>query len=249
MSAASPNALSRLVRSISAIRDHRLHMASVQRFLEETEAAEAVECIRILMRDVSQPRYREAYQAIVGFFLHRGKVGYHLTGELYRQAARSGYEPVRFLMLRAPAMLEAHPDELLVDPELLDIPLGRRKSLARGHHRDMLLRLATDPTPSVALILLDNPKLLEADVVRVAARRPNKRQVLELVAWHRRWAPRYDVQRALAQNPYTPTSLAVALTPFLAQKHLAAIAGDAKLHGAVRTSARMVRGWRRERPH
>ena len=58
------------------------------------------------------------------------------------------------------------------------LTLGERKSLARRPDRAMLDRLLHDPHPDVIRRLLRNPRLTEDDVVRLAARRPGRPEVL-----------------------------------------------------------------------
>jgi len=240
----TPKPLERLTRSVRAIADHKLHVESVRRFVTDATAGEAVESTRLLMADLERPGYRAAYQALVQFFLRRERVSYARAEELYRAAYAADYVPVRLLLLRAPPRLVAHPDEVLPDPQLIDISLGRRKAMARGHERDMLTRLCLDPSPPVVTILLQNPQVVEADVVRVAARRPNMAVVLEIISVDPKWSQRYNVQRALVQNPYTPTSIAACFTPFLIGRHLLEVARDLRLADGVRDSAAIVRTWR-----
>jgi hypothetical protein len=243
----TPEALQKMVKRLRAVADPKLHHAVVDRFLDASSAGEVVEAIRLLMADVDRPGFRAAYQAVVSFFVLRGGLRYRRTEELYRAAFSAGYAPVKFLLLRAPPVKTARDDEVLPDPELLEVPLGIRKTMARGNERDMLLRLIRDPSVPVVQIILQNPKVLESDVVRLAARRPNTVPVLESVAKHSRWNSRYEVLRALVQNPYTPTSLAVSLVPFMVGKHLREVAQDNRLHSGLRASALDISSWREMR--
>lgn len=239
--------LERFVRSAVAIRDPQLHRAPAKRFLSEAPVEETVEGLRRLMANVDQAGYRPAYHAVVHFLQLRPEVQYARLGALYREAHRVGYEPVRYVLLQAPPVMIANPEDVLPDPELLEVPLGIRKTMARGQERDMLTRLALDPSPPVVDILLQNPRFVEADVVRVAARRPNLAVIIETIARHRRWSQRYAVQHALAQNPYTPTSLAASFAPFMNGVHLRELGNDARLHVAVRSTAQVIGRWRKER--
>jgi hypothetical protein len=103
-----------------------------------------------------------------------------------------------------------------------------------------------DPSIPVVAILLDNPKMVELDVVRIAARRPNLPEILNLIAAHAKWSNRYNVQLALAQNPYATTALAAAMTPFLSVNHMLSLVQDGALHSAVRETAKTVQQWRKE---
>ena len=101
--------------------------------------------------------------------------------------------------------------------------------------------------PHIVDILLDNPFVVERDIVAMAARRPTLARVIERVGLHLRWSLRYEVQRAVTLNPYSPTHVAVALLPFLRRNHLQETARDARLHDTVREASRVIEGWRFER--
>ncbi len=107
------------------------------------------------------------------------------------------------------------------DNQHLDLPLGTRTSAARGRDRFKLDRLLHDRNPKVIAALLDNPRLIERDVVKIAAMRPTRGEVLEVVAAHARWSARYRVRKALACNPYTPAPIARRLLPTLMVQDLA----------------------------
>ncbi len=69
------------------------------------------------------------------------------------------------------------------------VPLGQRKSLARRPDRDTLQKMLSDPHPDVIRRCLCNPRLVEDDVVRLAARRPGRPEVQAEIArspWVRR---------------------------------------------------------------
>lgn len=95
------------------------------------------------------------------------------------------------------------------------VTLGERKSLARGHDRELIARVLRDPHPAVMRILLGNPRLTENDVLRLCARRPVASEVLREVFTNARWIVRYPIKVALALNPYTPLDIALQLVPML----------------------------------
>ena len=102
----------------------------------------------------------------------------------------------------------------------LDLPAGVRRSAAKGRDRFVLDRLLHDQDPRVIRTLLDNPRLLERDAVKIAALRPTRAEVLEVVAAHPRWSSRYRVRKALACNPATPPPIARRLLPTLMMQDL-----------------------------
>lgn len=99
-------------------------------------------------------------------------------------------------------------------------PVGYRISLARRALCSVLERLLLDPDPRVVRVVLGNPRLTEADVVKLAASRRANAEVLEVVAQDDRWVVRYPVKVALANNPGTPTRVVLGLLPYLMQQDL-----------------------------
>lgn len=114
-------------------------------------------------------------------------------------------------------------DESIRDNETLSMPLGLRRAAARTRDRMLLDRLCYDRNARVIGVLLDNPRLVERDVVKIAAMRPTQPTVLETVARHTRWTSSYRVRKALAANPYTPRPLALRLLPTLLVQDLRAV--------------------------
>jgi len=210
----------RLVRDVRAILDNRLWPPVVLRFVGEVSSDLVVEAIRVLIADGHLPGYRRTYLAIIQCLMAGRAVDYTRAQDLYVAATSAECGPIQMLLLRAPALRQARLDEVQPDHVTRDIPLGRRKSMARSHNRDVLTRLLMDPTRSVVEILLDNPHVIEKDVVRIAARRPNLPEVFEEIAHHPKWVLRYDVQAALVCNPFTPTSLSAAFAPLLTSREL-----------------------------
>lgn len=90
-------------------------------------------------------------------------------------------------------------------------------------------RLLHDRDPRVIGALLNHPRLVEADVVRVAAMRPTNTAILEKIATHPRWGQQYRVRKALAFNPNTPPALARQVLPTLLAQDLKELAGSIPL--------------------
>lgn len=133
-------------------------------------------------------------------------------------------------------------EEAFQGNEHLDHPVGMRRAWARGADRNRLDRLLHDRDWRVIRLLLDNPRIVERDVVKVAAMRPTRPEVLELVATHRRWASRYAVRKALALNPYTPTPIVRRLLPTLMRQDLRTGLQLGVLDAAVQAEARRLLG-------
>jgi hypothetical protein len=114
------------------------------------------------------------------------------------------------------------------------LTLGERKSLARRHDRDMLDRLIGDPHPDVIRRLLGNAKLTEADVIRIAARRPSRPEILSEIARAPRWIHNSRVRMTVMLNPDTPVELAVPMSGLLLRQELRLVLESTHVSAAVR---------------
>jgi hypothetical protein len=118
--------------------------------------------------------------------------------------------------------------------------VGERCAAARRSNRNKLDRLLHDRDHRVIRILLNNPLLVERDVVKIVAMRPTRPEVLEVVAKHSKWSSRYKVRKALACNPHTPLPIAQRLIPTLMRQDLRHVLGAATVPKAIRDQVRAL---------
>jgi len=159
-----------------------------------------------------------------------------------REAAAAADErlTLRFLVSGEDHEIEDMADDDLPPPDYgsdRPLTLGERKSLARKPSREIIERAMLDPDPMVAINLLHNPKLTEADVMRMAARRPGPPRVLAEIALHPRWRRRRRVILALVYNSYLPTWYGLSLLPWLDTVEAAGVAVDSRLADDIRAGA------------
>ncbi len=114
------------------------------------------------------------------------------------------------------------------------LTLGERKSLARRPDRSMMDRLFSDPHPDVIRGLLRNPKVTEDDVIRLAARRPGRAEILTEVARSPKWVHRARVRLTLLLNPATPLEIAARITGLLVRQELKLVAEATHVADGVR---------------
>ena len=148
------------------------------------------------------------------------EIDYHRLSELYVAARDAGYRTVaaRFLGNRRSPMAKRP-----VDNPHVDRTAGERTSAAKTRDRLVIDRLLHDRDPRVIHALLHNPRVVETDVVKVAAMRPTAPEVLEAGATHPRWSQNYRVRKSLAFNPCTPTPLARQILRTLMRQDLVAM--------------------------
>jgi hypothetical protein len=164
--------------------------------------------------------------------------------QVMAHARQDGSYDLAGMFLDLPAMdsrLEAPAPPL--PRALAKVPLGMRRSMARRGDIDLLERLLGDPDPAVVANLLNNPRITETEVVRMAARWPVREEVLSAIARHPRWSSVPRVRLTLAHNPSTPTAITLGLLHLLLVQDLRAIGADVRLSRVVRDrAAALVRG-------
>ncbi len=139
----------------------------------------------------------------------------HLEG-IRRALVQTG-EPSAGLLRRGPRRPRATEGETGTRPKE---PVGQRISLARRTTRRLIERSLFDPDARVVRTILRNPRLTEADVLKLAAARRTTPEALEAIALEDRWITRYPVKVALANNPVTPPRVVLNLLPFLFRQDL-----------------------------
>jgi hypothetical protein len=198
------------------------------------------------------PELPDLRRALMEVLVEGGAVqplDYELRSNLYSEAAANEDRFVMRLLRSADAAESMRDPQSALPRSVSDIPLGTRRALAKGLDRQLLERLLLDPDPIVIANILENARITEDDVVRIAGRRPMPGSTLAEVHRSRRFGMRPRVREALAYNPYTPTDLAIELIGTLPLHALRQIARDATLHGDLRSQAQdeiARRGPRRE---
>lgn len=116
--------------------------------------------------------------------------------------------------------------------------LGERRALSKSNLKKNIEMLLTDPDPIVVTNLLNNPRITEREVLKIASKRPNSGQILKLLALHGKWSKRYEVAKAVTLNPYTLPRVSIALLEKMLTQDLKAIAEDGTIHPEVRAAAK-----------
>lgn len=119
-------------------------------------------------------------------------------------------------------------------------PLGMRRTLSKGSIKNTLDKLLFDTDPMIIGNLLNNPRLVRLQVLKIASARPARPEILLLLARHAKWGKEYGVRLALTMNPYSPPRLSIALLELLNRRDQKQVATDETLHGQLRRSAQEI---------
>ena len=169
-------------------------------------------------------------------------LGYDTIRSLYARAHSRGEPEVGRLFLSEPAKA-SRARKFGLDVEnraMIDTSLGLRKAYARGADRFKIDRLLFDTNPAVIRNLLRNPRIVEQDVVRIAAMRPTRPDVIHEIHCNERWISRYAVKKAIVFNEYAPLDIALALLPHLLRPDLFDASNTALLSPELKDAARRL---------
>jgi hypothetical protein len=213
---------------------------------EPTEWVQAMAAIIARAHAVADP---DAMETVETFTHAAGEpsLPYALRQRLYEAAVERNLPAIARLFLVAspqgelPRQLQKQLEpERPLRPADRPLTLGERKALARTNRRDKLLLLIRDPHPAVVTIVLDNPHVTEADVLKMASSRPAVPESLAKIAAHPRWSVRHPIKRALVLNPSTPLADAIRIATTLRAPELAELAADHALPEPLRRHATEV---------
>lgn len=202
---------------------------------DDPDALEALEAITHAAADAAMP-----YELRQAFYEAATDHQLPAIARLFLVASPSTIPPYQLARSMAP--------ERPLRPTGRPLTLGERKALARTHDREQILLLIRDPHPAVVRILLDNPHITEADVVRMAAARPAVPASLAILAAHARWSVRHPVKRALVLNPSTPLADAIRIATTLRVQELRELSVDPSVPEPLRVHAAEVHAAALRRP-
>jgi hypothetical protein len=230
--------VAQIERRIRALSERAMRMAVLAEMLGQLDAGHAVSALGLLV-DRAKNGATDARRVLGELALERDifkAMPYAVRSVAYTRARKVGRDDVASLLLVGPISGPISVAEASTDNDYASDSVGQRCSHARSRDRFRIDRLLHDKDYRVIRVLLNNPILVERDVVKIAAMRPTRPDVLAELANHRKWASRYSVRKALAANPHTPSSVARRLLATLLRQDLVQLVGA----GSVRSEVREV---------
>jgi hypothetical protein len=230
-------------RSVPSLRESALRAAYLRTELTQRPLVRVALALDELcgLAEQADPRAREVLATAVTVLADPSSTD--LVDALRQLAGHEALLSLGRLLRRRPRG-EPVPDRPVLDERTLAttssgrvLTLGERRALARRPSRAAFDKLLRDPHPMVVKNLLQNPRLTEDDVVRMAARRPAYPEVLGEVARHPIWSQRARVRMAIVQNPGTPPEIAVLMVGLLLRPELQQVVSAVDLPAVVRAAA------------
>src|SRR2546430_10109343 len=113
-------------------------------------------------------------------------------------------------------------DQLL--SRLPQLPLGQKITLARRGPARVAGALLAEGHPQVISIVLDNPYMTEAQILRALSREKLPASVIPAIVHHRKWSIAYTVRLALVRHASTPLASVLSCLPELTVSDLRELA-------------------------
>ena len=122
-----------------------------------------------------------------------------------------------------PAELKRNAEEQLL-MRLPQIPLGLKITLARRGPGRVAGALLTEGHPQVLSVVLDNPYLTEAQVLKALSRQKLPQGVVPAIIHHRKWSISYNIRITVLRQPSAPLATILSYLPQLAVSDLRELA-------------------------
>jgi hypothetical protein len=228
-----------LLRVTRALPDLSLRVSYVSGVLTTTPVAPLAKALDALCARAEQAE-EPAREVLLSVVDALGTPELHGVTQLLREEAAGESLLSLERLVRQPPPSRAAPEIESSEPRVPEyvkgrtLTLGERKSLARKPNRSAIEKLLRDPHPVVIRRLLENPRVTEDDVVRLAARRPGLPEILSEIARTPMWLHRARVRLALMLNPDTPPEVAAPLAGLLVRQELHLVAEAACVPPHVR---------------
>lgn len=231
------------VARLASLPSLAMRAASVRELFEGIDPMEGVWWIDQLLRGTLWGRAPEAdaLLALSVWLIDAHDTHYELLKQLFEAAHEDRRQTVMYMLRDAPPHRALAQGSKLPEVRLpmdRDVTLGERRSIATGPKLKLLDRLVDDPNPLVIERLLDNPRIKQAHVVAIAAKRPTLPELLRLVACHTKWVQRLEVREAVVRNPFNTTGVCLKLVPTLGLPVLYQLKHASDIHPGITAFAR-----------
>jgi hypothetical protein len=137
---------------------------------------------------------------------------------------------------KAPPVVRRYAERRLLD-NLYSMALGEKIALARRAHRALFRPLTASGDPQILIALLNNPRLVENDILVVLNTVDVPAEFLAELARHSRWGSYRGVRRAVVESGSAPLPLALSVLVQLSISDLREVIGRKSARPEVRDAA------------
>lgn len=125
----------------------------------------------------------------------------------------------------------------LSEGQIRTLSIPARLKLTRGAPRSLRGILLRDSNSLVAVSVIQNNSLSDQEIEQTASNRAIIEEVLEAIARNRQWSAKYNICKALVQNPRTYLPTALRLMTRLSVRDLRDLSRDRNVADAIRSTA------------
>lgn len=231
-----PSSLIRSVLALETLVLRRDWLSQRVRELPRHEVAQALDTLADASGD-AQPEAREALVALVAMVVREADDPF--IAQLRDLSIQHQWLGLLRLLRTypMPSVLPESPADIPVYVVGRETTLGERRNIARRSARRAFDKLLRDPNPMVVEQLFMNPRLTEDDVIRLAAHRPARTDVLRVLTRYPLWLARPRVRLTILNNPRAPSTMTIPLLALCTRAELTQIADSPGLHVVLRATA------------
>ncbi len=128
-------------------------------------------------------------------------------------------------------------DRFNVYQAICNMTAGEKIKLAHTGDRSVRNLLIKDKNRIVALSVMQNPKLTEQEVVRVASSTNTSEEILRDISNSREWMKSYNIKLAIVQNARTPLASSLKFIDYIRERDLKNLARSKGIPGALKSAA------------
>jgi hypothetical protein len=125
----------------------------------------------------------------------------------------------------------------LSEGQIRTLSIPARLKLTRGAPRSLRSILLRDSNSLVAVSVIQNNSLSDQEIEQTASNRAIIEEVLEAIARNRQWSAKYNICKALVQNPRTYLPTALRLMTKMSVRDLRDLSRDRNVADAIRSTA------------
>ena len=120
---------------------------------------------------------------------------------------------------------------------IMKMGMKDRAKLAMKGDREARNILIRDPNRVIAQAVVNNPRITEQEIEKIASMRAISEDILRQIANNRQWSRLYPIVHNLARNPRTPIANVLSILSRLQLKDLASLSKNRNVSDAVRRQA------------
>jgi hypothetical protein len=116
--------------------------------------------------------------------------------------------------------------------------VAERIKLAMLGNKEVRGILIRDPTKAVQVSVVQNPRITDSEIERIALSKTTDDEVIRIILNNRDWLKKYFIKVALVHNPRTPLKASMRFLPHLRDRELKTVAQSRNLPNPLVVAAR-----------